>query len=175
MLLYVPKHFTFSYSKVIVVILKGMLTSRSPLTQCQGSRSWWANCAWCALGLAAMLAPLESTVNFLLRSSGQHCAINVVGGELEKSTESYFITFSPPPSRWWDDVKFACSTIQVCESRQVADMWFSQHGFTRGEVLELDTVWKLSKVRSPVCVDFPWVGNFDCFDQCEITNWYSLI
>jgi Alkylmercury lyase len=97
-----------------------------------------------------MLSPSESTVNVLLSSSAERCTFKIVDGELEEPPKGYFITFSPPPSRWWDDVRFTCSTIQVCESKQVADAWFSKHGFSRGDVLDLETLWNLSKVKHPL-------------------------
>lgn len=93
-----------------------------------------------------MLSPAEVTVTWL-NPSGP-CAITVTEGKIADadSLSQYHATFCAPPSKWWDDVRFACSTIQLCISREEAETWHRRHGFYEGEVMSLGTLWDLSKV-----------------------------
>ena len=60
--------------------------------------------------------------------------------------QSYHVVFSAPPSRWWADVRFACSTIPLCTTRAEAEAWHRRHGFYEGDVMSLATLWGLAKV-----------------------------
>ena len=64
---------------------------------------WWANCAWDALGISAMLqAPAE------IISTGTDCGdpppIHTTGRAL--STGSGVVHFAVPAAAWWDDIGF---------------------------------------------------------------------
>ena len=95
-----------------------------------------------------MLSPAETAVTWLT-SSGESCTIKVVDGEISdiEALSRYHATFCAPPSKWWNEVRFACSTIQLCKSKQEAEQWNVKHGFYQGEVMSLGTLWELSKAR----------------------------
>jgi hypothetical protein len=65
--------------------------------------SWWANCAWDALGIPPLLG-----VDAVVESSCGDCAepmtMNVAGGELSASRG--FVHIALPARRWWDDIRF---------------------------------------------------------------------
>jgi len=61
------------------------------------------------------------------------------------------VHFSVPPSTWWRDVRFACGTIQFFASKQEAQEWPQKRGFYTGDILSLETSWRLSKVRNRTC------------------------
>lgn len=65
----------------------------------------------------------------------------------QESSQNFFVIFSPPPSKWWEDVRFACSTIQVCTSLEEAQQWHASRDFYEGTILDMNTLWDLSKVR----------------------------
>lgn len=94
-----------------------------------------------------MVSPLETTVTSLM-DSGEKCTIKVVDCKIEDAgaLSRYHATFCAAPSRWWNDVRFACSTIQLCESKEEAQSWHRRHSFYEGEVMSLETLWELSKV-----------------------------
>lgn len=98
-----------------------------------------------------MLIPAEVTVRAMTPSSNNCITIKITDGEIQDNTalQNYYTVFSSPPSKWWKDVRFACSTIQLCTSRDEADGWHERHGFYRGDVVGLETLWKLSKVCTP--------------------------
>ena len=98
-----------------------------------------------------MLSPNEVTVN-VLTASGECARVHIANDQIvqdDPALKDYFSTFSAPPSTWWKDVRFACSGIQICTSREEADGWHQKHGFPYGDVITLDQLWKLSKVGYP--------------------------
>ncbi|OAL70165.1 hypothetical protein A7D00_5696 [Trichophyton violaceum] len=123
-----------------------------PFIVSEGERSWWANCIWCAPGLAAMLAPDKAIISVGSGSMAQEVQVVVQGDELkviylhrELSTSDCCAHFSVPPSTWWRDVRFVCGTIQLFKSKQGAQKWPQKRGFHTGEILSLETAWSLSK------------------------------
>jgi hypothetical protein len=70
-----------------------------------GKRSWWGNCIWDAMGIAAMVRS-DATIstgcgdcNDALRIDVEGASGRLVGGE-------GIVHFSVPASRWWDNIKF---------------------------------------------------------------------
>ena len=98
-----------------------------------------------------MLSPAETIVTWLTASEGA-LAIRVSNGDITdpKALSQYHATFCAPPSKWWNNVRFACSTIQLCTSKGAAEDWHRKHGFYKGEVMSLGTLWDLSKVNKPL-------------------------
>ncbi|KAJ5787188.1 hypothetical protein N7457_002178 [Penicillium paradoxum] len=124
----------------------------TPFIVSEGSRRWWANCAWCAFGLAAMLAPAKTTVSVRSGSIGTEMQFVIEGDEIkciapegEINTDDCYVHFSVPPSTWWRDVRFACGTIQFFPSKQEAEQWPRKYGFHTGDIITLDAAWQLSK------------------------------
>jgi hypothetical protein len=68
-----------------------------------GERAWWANCAWDALGISAMLQiPVEITTS--CTDCGGPLAVRTTGRAL--SDPSGVIHFAVPAAEWWDDIGF---------------------------------------------------------------------
>ncbi|KAK2729086.1 hypothetical protein CKAH01_10525 [Colletotrichum kahawae] len=152
----------------------------TPYVVAQGARSWWTNCAWCGFGLAAMLlgprgssqspvslsaksGTVDGEMNFIVTKHG----IKLDGNGAE--TEKCVIHFSAPLKTWWTDVRFACGTIHVFGSQTQATEWCERYGFRYGEVMNLDTMWKLSKA---------WYENkasldYDRFNAQEVTSLFQ--
>lgn len=68
-----------------------------------GDRAWWANCAWDALGISAMLQmPVE------IRTSCTDCGdpppLRTTGRAL--SDPSGVVHFAVPAAAWWEDIGF---------------------------------------------------------------------
>jgi hypothetical protein len=101
-----------------------------------------------------MLSPLSDVTINALSHRGTHVVANatdeklkgtIIAGTDEKSVHECFVVFSAPPSKWWNDVRFACGTIQLCTSLQEAETYHRSRGFYTGDIVDLDTIWKLSK------------------------------
>lgn len=67
------------------------------------SGEWWANCAWDALGISAMLqAPAEITAT--CAGCGDPPPVRTTGRALSAGTG--VVHFAVPAASWWDDIGF---------------------------------------------------------------------
>jgi hypothetical protein len=67
------------------------------------SGQWWANCAWDALGVSAMLqAPAEIITT--CSGCGDPPPVRTTGREV--STGAGVVHFAVPAASWWDDIGF---------------------------------------------------------------------
>ena len=67
-------------------------------------RSWYANCAWDALGIPAALHA-DGRIESACPDCGEPLELEVAGGELVRGTE-LLVHFVVPARRWWDDIGF---------------------------------------------------------------------
>jgi hypothetical protein len=67
------------------------------------SRSWWANCAWDALGIPVIL-DLDATVVTSCADCDQPITVVAESGRVRGGGE--LIHFAVPAARWWDDIVF---------------------------------------------------------------------
>jgi len=69
-----------------------------------GERSWWANCAWDALGI---LAALDADGEIVADdpSGGEDLRVRVEGGKPAGPAEGV-VHFAVPAARWWEDIGF---------------------------------------------------------------------
>jgi hypothetical protein len=67
------------------------------------NRRWWANCAWDALGVPAMLNS-DAEISTFCPDCGEPISISVKAGEVQGDAE--LIHFAVPAARWWDDIEF---------------------------------------------------------------------
>ena len=84
-----------------------------------------------------------------LTASGECVRLSFLDGDMvpDKSHDDMRVVFSAVPSNYWLDVRFACSGIQVCTSLSEAESWHENHGFPRGDIITLQQLWELSRVR----------------------------
>ncbi|KAK2598254.1 hypothetical protein N8I77_011678 [Diaporthe amygdali] len=92
-----------------------------------------------------MLSPAKASVK-VLDARGELITVNMADGRLEPgaSQKGLCAVFCTPPSTWWNDVHYACSTIQLCTTRDEAEHYHERHGFGKGDVMDVETLWKLS-------------------------------
>ena len=69
-----------------------------------GSRSWFANCAWDALGIPGALHT-DGVVRSECPDCGEALELEVRGGKLVRGAE-LLVHFAVPARRWWDDIAF---------------------------------------------------------------------
>jgi hypothetical protein len=69
-----------------------------------GSRSWFANCAWDALGIPAALHA-NGAVSSECPDCGESLELEVRDGELVGGAD-LLVHFVVPARRWWDDIAF---------------------------------------------------------------------
>ena len=69
-----------------------------------GGRSWFANCAWDALGIPAALRK-DALIESACPDCGEQLELEVRNGELIRGAE-LLVHFVVPARRWWDDIGF---------------------------------------------------------------------
>jgi hypothetical protein len=64
---------------------------------------WWANCAWDALGISAMLQ-VDARVESRCDDCGDPLTVSIEQGRLTRGEG--VIHFAVPAARWWEDIVF---------------------------------------------------------------------
>ena len=67
-----------------------------------GDKSWWGNCIWDALGLAAMVGG-DASITTACGDCNDAMQVRIQGGSVGGEGIAHF---SVPASRWWDNIKF---------------------------------------------------------------------
>jgi len=109
--------------------------------------AWWGNCAWCSLGVAALI---EGDVKITTTIGGEtkQIVINIVNGEIIE--KEYFVHFPISMKKAWDNVIYTCSNMLIFENEQQVDKWTKQHQISKGDVQPIDKIWQFSQ---------KWYGN----------------
>lgn len=108
---------------------------------------WWGNCAWCSLGIAALLKE-DVTISTILGGETQQVIINIIDGEIRE--KQYYIHFPIPMQNAWDNVIYTCSNMLLFENEKQIDQWSSKHNIPKGDIQAIDKIWQFSK---------KWYGN----------------
>jgi hypothetical protein len=85
-------------------MLNPFSTEETPHRVEAGGRSWFANCAWDALGIPAALHT-DGSVRSECPDCGEPLELEVRGGELVRGRE-LLVHFVVPARSWWDDIGF---------------------------------------------------------------------
>lgn len=107
-----------------------------------GAREWWAPCAWCALGVAALVARDVEIVTTLGATSDQ-VTISIRDGALVDAR--YVVHFPVPMRAAWDNVIYTCSTMLMFSDQADVERWSGTHRIPMGDVQPIATVWELAK------------------------------
>ncbi|CAD5113906.1 unnamed protein product [Dimorphilus gyrociliatus] len=108
---------------------------------------WWGNCAWCSLGIAAILKE-NVTIATNIGGEDKHIIIEIVDGELKN--KGLFIHFPIPMKEAWKNVIFTCGVMLAFESEDEVDVWSKKHNIPKGDVQPIEKIWNFAK---------KWYGN----------------
>ena len=108
---------------------------------------WWGNCAWCSLGVAALLNE-DLTITTSYGAHGDKVEIHIVNGEIVE--KDLYIHFPIPMKNAWDNVIYTCSTMLIFENEEQIDNWVKQHNIPKGDIQPISRIWEFSK---------EWYGN----------------
>lgn len=97
----------------------------------KGERGWWGNCAWCSLGVAALLGG-DVTITTTVGAEDRQIMLHVSDGLAAE--EDLLIHFPVPMTNVWDNVVYTCSTMLVFESDAQIDAWCARHRIAKGDV-----------------------------------------
>ena len=75
----------------------------TPFRVTAGARHWWANCAWDALGISAMLR-LPAEICSSCADCGGPPTIRTTGYQLDEGTG--VVHYAVPAADWWNDIGF---------------------------------------------------------------------
>jgi hypothetical protein len=113
-----------------------------------GSVGWWANCAWCSLGIWAVLKR-DVTISTSDGAEGKDLEFAIMSGRSVRT--DLLMHFPYPPAQWWDNPFAPCANILFFSSEAQIDAWCSRHGHPRGSVLPIDIGLRLSDL---------WFGDY---------------
>ncbi len=114
---------------------------------------WWGNCAWCSLGIVALLGT-DATITTTLGGESEQVVLRIQDGEVVPST--YCVHFPIPMACAWDNVIFTCSTMLVFASPEAVDRWCDRHALPRGDVQPVSKVWAFAQAWYGRHLDPEW-------------------
>jgi hypothetical protein len=97
---------------------------------------WWANCAWCALGIGAAL---HEDVRILTSDGGEGEPLQFDVARGQAIRTELFMHFPYPPTRWWDNPYCPCGNILFFSSKEKIGTWSKRHGHPIGSILDIKT------------------------------------
>jgi Alkylmercury lyase len=108
---------------------------------------WWGNCAWCSLGIAALLKE-DLAITTRYAAYDEQVVIHIVNGEVQE--KDMYIHFPIPMKNSWDNVIYTCSNMLVFKDEEQINDWTKRHNIPKGDVQPVSNIWEFSK---------KWYGN----------------
>jgi hypothetical protein len=118
---------------------------------------WWANCAWCSLGIWAALKQ-DAAISTSDGGEGDTLEFAIEGGQPCRT--DLLMHFPYPPERWWDNPFAPCANILFFSSEAHIDTWCLRHGHPRGSALPINLAVQLSDL---------WFGDYASIDWVRKT------
>lgn len=103
----------------------------------KAEREWWGNCAWCSLGIAALLG---GEVRFTTTLGGEDRQVTIKVDDGRLSDDGFVIHFPVPMTNIWDNVVYSCSTMLVFEDEAQVEDWCARHRIGKGDVQPIANV-----------------------------------
>lgn len=119
----------------------------------KGERMWWGNCAWCSLGIAALLGGDGVRIDTSVGADGAPLSVHVDSGQVG---EELLVHFPVAMTRVWDNVIWADSTVLLFETRMQIDAWTERHRIPRGDVQPIQRVYELGATWYGHHLDHDW-------------------
>lgn len=105
---------------------------------------WWGGCAWDSFAIPH-LVPDEPDVLVSTRCPACDAALAWVVRRDRPPDGEEVAHFLVPMARVWDDVVTTCANQRLFCSPSCVDRWLDEHGHERGYVMDLATLWRLSR------------------------------
>lgn len=107
-----------------------------------GEGEWWGNCAWCSLGIAALV---RGDVQIITRIGAEtkQIEINIINGKINE--KDLYIHFPIPMKDAWENVTYTCSTMLIFENETQVDTWSKKHNIPKGDIQPIEKIWEFSK------------------------------
>jgi hypothetical protein len=128
-------------------------TAPTPFVVRQSDRAWWGNCAWCSLGIAALLGGDDVTIQTTFGAEGRPVTVHL---DDKLVREDLWVHFPVPMARAWENVIYTCSTMLVFESEAAIDQWSERHAIPRGSAQRIQRVYDFAEVWYGRHLDPDW-------------------
>jgi hypothetical protein len=99
-----------------------------------GGRGWWANCAWCSLGIGAAL---QTDIAVATRDGAEGDPLDFDVRNGEATRPELLMHFPYPPARWWDNPYCPCGNILFFTGEAKVEEWCARHGRPKGALLDM--------------------------------------
>ncbi len=136
-----------------VWVIHPFSTAPTLFTVRKGNRSWWGNCAWCSLGVGALLGGDNITIQTAMGGDGPAVTVHLHDGQVH---ENLWVHFPIPMKRCWDNVIYTCSTMLLFDSEDAIDRWSERHAIPRGNAQPIQRVYDFAKVWYGRHLDSDW-------------------
>jgi hypothetical protein len=118
-------------------------------------RGYWANCLYCAFGIAAALGS-DALVTTRYGGEEEPARFEIQRGIGVSSPTSDVFHLATPAAKWWDNVIFACSSFQPFRSSADVDRWCRDHAFPRGASMSIPQLWAFAQDWYGSYLAEPW-------------------
>ncbi len=108
---------------------------------------WWGNCAWCSLGVAALLKE-DVTITTTFAAYDEQVVIHITDEKVQE--KNLYIHFPIAMKQAWDNIMYTCSNMLVFKDEAQIDAWTKRHNIPKGDIQPINNVWEFSK---------KWYGN----------------
>lgn len=117
------------------------------------ARGYWANCLYCAFGIAAVL---DSDAAITTRLGGERRTVQfrIESGRVAEGDAVFHLSI--PPAHWWNNVIAACASFQPFASEREIDPWCARHAMARGAMLSMDALWRFASDWYGAYLREPW-------------------
>ncbi len=116
------------------------------LVRTESRRSYYANCAWDAIGLHVLLRqPVR--IQAYCRHCGEPLELSLQDEKVvERRPEGVLVHFSKPAAQWFEDIIDTCgNTMNFFSSREHLEAWREGDQGKRGSTLSLEQVVAMSR------------------------------
>jgi hypothetical protein len=103
---------------------------------------WWGNCAWCSLGVAALLNE-DVSITTTIGAETKQVEINIINGKVQET--DYFVHFPIPMKKAWDNVIYTCSNMLLFENEEQINHWTKRHNIPKGDIQPIEKIWAFSR------------------------------
>ncbi len=117
------------------------------------ARGWWANCLYCAMGIAAAVGT-SADIHTRIGGESETLTVRIRDGHVDDGTLLFHL--STPFRHWWDNVIHACATFQPFRSEDEIDDWCRRHALPMGAVMASADLWDFAKDWYGDYISEPW-------------------
>ena len=114
----------------------------TPFTVSSPTHTWWGNCAWCSLGIAALVGE-DVEIKSTLGAMGAPVTVHIRDKEVIE--QDLLIHFPIPMTQAWDNVVYTCSTMLFFAQEAAIDLWCQERNIPKGDVQRLGDFWPFAQ------------------------------